>query len=233
MKKSSPIGLMAAVPFESRLLRRKIKGVRKITPSLLTGRLGDKRIAYITSGIGMANAAHAATLLIEKFAPRMVVLFGIGGAYPGAGLRIGDVALAEKEIYADTGVLMEDGLRGIEYIGIPLLRRGRKEFYNDFPLESGLALRLSGGRVKPGVFLTVSQCTGTLRRAEGLRRKYRAVCENMEGASAAHTCARYGVPMIELRGISNMVEDRRPEAWDRELAAANCQKMVMEMLGGL
>jgi futalosine hydrolase len=233
MKKSSPIGLMAAVPFESRLLRRRIRGVSKITPSLLVGRLGDRRVAYITSGVGIANAAHAATMLIEKFAPPLVVLFGIGGAYPGAGLKIGDLAIAEREVYADTGVLTKDGPRGLEYMGFPLLRRGRKAFYNDFPLEGGPALRLPAGRVKPGVFLTVSQCTGTLRRAQELRRKYRAVCENMEGASVAHTCARYGVPVIELRGISNMVQDRDPEKWDRELAAANCQRAVIEMLGAL
>lgn len=233
MKKSVPIGLMAAVPFESRFLRRKITGVRKITPYLLAGRLGDSRVAFITSGIGIANAAHAATLLMEMFAPRLVVLWGIGGAYPGSGLKIGDVALAEREVYADTGVLTKDGPRGLEYMGFPILKRGNKAFYNDFPLEVGPALRLPAGRVKPGVFLTVSQCTGTLRRAKELRRRYHAVCENMEGASVAHTCARYGVPVMELRGISNMVEDRDPERWDRELAAANCQRVVMEMLGAL
>jgi futalosine hydrolase len=55
----------------------------------------------------------------------------------------------------------------------------------------------------------------------------------MEGASVAQICARYGVPLLELRGISNMVEDRNPDAWEKELAAANCQKVVMEILRGL
>lgn len=236
MTKAPPVGLMASVPLESALIRKEIRNARSITPSLLTGRLGGNHVAYITSGIGIANAAHAATLLIEGVSPRLVILFGIGGAYHGSALKKGDVALAEKEVYADTGVLVREGLRGLDYMGIPLLRRGNRRFYNDFPLDrkaAALALRLSGGGVRPGVFLTVSQCTGTLTRARALRRKYNAICENMEGASVAQICARYGVPLLELRGISNMVEDRNPDVWEKKLAATNCQKVVMEILRGL
>jgi futalosine hydrolase len=110
-------------------------------------------------------------MLIEKFSPRLIVLFGIGGAYPSGGLRVGDIAVAEKEVYADTGVLMRDGLYGLDSIGIPLVKKGRKKYFNDFPLDKTLTrqvLRISGSLIadmKPGGFLTVSQSTGTRRTA--------------------------------------------------------------------
>ena len=42
----------------------------------------------------------------------------------------------------------------------------------------------------------------------------------MEGAAAAHVCVLYGVPFLEVRGVSNMVADRDRSAWDLEGAAA-------------
>jgi futalosine hydrolase len=75
--------------------------------------------------------------------------------------------------------------------------------------------------------------TGTLRRARELRRRFGALCENMEGAAAAQVCARYGVPLLEVRGISNMVSDREPASWRKREAARNCQHAVMELTGVL
>ena len=44
----------------------------------------------------------------------------------------------------------------------------------------------------------------------------------MEGAAAAHICALYEVPFLEIRGISNLVADRDRGSWqvDRAVAVA-------------
>ena len=52
----------------------------------------------------------------------------------------------------------------------------------------------------------------------------------MEGAAIAHICRIYGIPFVEIRGISNMVEDRDKGKWDIELASENCQKAVLHFL---
>ncbi|HEX7239102.1 MAG TPA: hypothetical protein VF263_02460, partial [Longimicrobiaceae bacterium] len=39
------------------------------------------------------------------------------------------------------------------------------------------------------------------------------LCEGMEGAALAHVCALYGVPFLELRAVSNAVEDRDLSRW--------------------
>jgi futalosine hydrolase len=52
----------------------------------------------------------------------------------------------------------------------------------------------------------------------------------MEGAAAAHVSRLYEVPFLEIRGISNLVEDRRTEDWDLPLAATNAQRAGMELL---
>lgn len=225
------IGLICAVPFEYRLLLKEMEGAGKTSSLITTGRIGRSPVVHMESGVGLTNAAHAATVLIEKYAPGHIVLFGIGGAYPGSGLVIGDIALAESEVYADLGVLGKRGLSTIDAIGIPLLRKGRKKYFDRFPMDKGLlkqAMKVLGAR--PGVFLTVSQVTGTRKRANALRDRYGAVCENMEGAAVAHICTRYGVPMLEVRGISNMVEDRDPRRWRKKTAAEKCQEAVLQLI---
>jgi len=39
-----------------------------------------------------------------------------------------------------------------------------------------------------------------------------------------------GKPMIEMRGISNIVEDRDRSTWNIKLAAENCQKAALECI---
>jgi futalosine hydrolase len=63
-----------------------------------------------------------------------------------------------------------------------------------------------------------------------MERRFNAICENMEGAAAAHVCAMYGIPMVEIRGISNIAGNRDRKKWDLKLAAENCQRVVLEFL---
>ena len=53
-----------------------------------------------------------------------------------------------------------------------------------------------------------NRCSGLAVRGNELAARFNAICENMEGAAAAQVCTLYEVPFLELRGISNLVEDR-------------------------
>lgn len=246
-KKGSFIGLISSVSPEGKYFIRDLTK-EKITTYLTfyTGKIVDKEVVYTISSIGKTNAAHAATLLIQNYSPRLVINFGIGGAYPSSGLKVGDIAVATKEIYADEGVWLKDGFHTAEVIGIPFLVKGRRKYFNEFPLDKRLikkavkasnpvtCLRLRrmslDTKIKLGSFVTVSTCTGTLKQARELEKRFNAICENMEGAAIAHICAIYRTPMVEIRGISNIIEDRDTGKWDLKLAAENCQKVVMELL---
>lgn len=234
MPRKKYIGLISSVPFESNALLNALDRKNKISLDVIEGRVGNNHCIHMTSGIGLTNAAHATTVLVDRYSPRTVILMGIGGAYPGSGLGMEDIAMAEKEIYADLGVPTKGGIYDIKETGFPLLKKGRKTYYNEFMLDRNL-LRQSRGALaditlKTGVFLTVSRITTSGEEAQRLRKTYNAICENMEGAAVAHICARYGVPMIEIRGISNIVNDRDPGKWRKEAAAKKCQHAVLKLL---
>ncbi len=236
--KRADIGVVFSVNAEGSILIRHMAARAKGAGMFYTGRLAGKDAVLALSGIGKANAAHAATRLITEFSPEVIINIGVGGAYPSSGLSVGDLAIAQKEVYGDEGLLLKDGFHEIDSIGIPLLRKGSKRYFNEFPLNSllaGKAVRAarlvahepSPIKVKKGVFLTVSTCTGTKKRALELERRFSAICENMEGAAIAQICALYGIPLIEMRGISNIVEDRDLSGWNIKLAAENCQRALL------
>ena len=155
----------------------------------------------------------------------------MGAAYPESGASVGDLALASEEYYGDLGVRTPDGWQGGELIGIPVLEKGRS-YYNCFPINEQWVQRAAA--VLPeayiGPFVTVQECTGTDELGVERGRRFGALCENMEGAAAAHVCALYEVPFAELRAMSNIVEQRAREQWDLPRAAARAQAAVQKLI---
>jgi hypothetical protein len=56
-------------------------------------------VVLIVSGYGGVNAAHALTCLLQAARPKLVVQVGIAGAFAGAGLEAGDLALASRNLW--------------------------------------------------------------------------------------------------------------------------------------
>jgi futalosine hydrolase len=239
--KNRVIGAVSAVPSEGDFIASRLKPLERRAVGPLRaykGMVGSWELVYVISGIGKTNAAHATALLAREYPLSLVIGFGVGGAYPGKGLKVGDIAVATKEVYADEGVLLKDGFHPLNVIRIPLVRLPRRRLFNEFPLDRHLsraALRSSRhvANAKAGTFNTVSLCTGTETRAKELSERFGAICENMEGAAIAQLCSLYEVPFVEMRGISNIVEDRDIRKWDIGLAAENCQKALLEFVSSL
>jgi len=228
------IAVIAPTPIESRELRHSIEPLPDGTVGVTSnGFLYGKPILFSHCGIGKVNAAHSVTLLLEKQNPDVMILFGIGGAYTEAG--IGDVVIAVSENYGEEGVMTPDGWKSMEFTGFPLLKNDL-EYFNTFEMDGKLlhlAIKASkdiGLKVHSGNFITVSQCSGTRKTGEIIKERFNGICENMEGAAVAHICAKYKVPMIEIRGISNIIEDRDLKNWNISLAVTNCSKAVSELV---
>ena len=196
------------------------------------GEVNGREVILAVTGIGKANAASAATVLFERFTPEFAINTGCGGAFPDCGLAVGDLAVAASESYADEGVLTPEGWRGLDLIGIPLCEGAGGRIFNSFELCRDLAgaalerARAHGFAAELGPFLTVSTCSGTATRGAELLRRFPGICENMEGAALAQVAHIYGVPLLEVRGISNLVEDRDLARWDLKRAVTEVQSFL-------
>lgn len=237
------IALLCSVPFEAETI---LASMEKKEPLIIgstmfyRGMLAGSEIALCAGGMGKVNAAHAASILMTRYAPEALIVFGIGGAYPSSNARVGDIALASEELSGDDGVLTQDGFKDTGFIGIPLVQTDTARFFNRIPAHANLLGDARGmlsaphfhGNVHTGKFITVSTCTGTTSRARELEERYHALCENMEGFAAAQVAELHHVPWLEVRGISNRVEDRDLKQWDIPKAAAAVQSAVIRLLTG-
>lgn len=240
---TAPLALICSVPFECERLAAALDGAAEVRIGRKpgwAGRLDGREVVLLPGGMGKTNAAHALTALLEGRDVSGVVGFGIGGAYPGSGLQIGAIALATSAVYGDEGVQAPGGWMSTEGIGIPLWRAGDARRFNEFPADPALveraraALEHAGMDARTGPFVTLSACSGTDALGREMAARFGALCEGMEGAALAHVAAIYEVPFLELRAVSNHVEDRDLGRWrigDAARAAQDAVRVVVRAWG--
>ena len=189
------------------------------------GAVNGTRVRVIEMGVGPVNAAHAATMAIVKERPDAIVVCGIGGAYPSSGLNIGDVVSAAFEIYGDLGAQSPTGFLDMQALGFPVVSTPTVLF-NELPMP----LIPTSRSVR---FVTVSTCTGIASTARDIEARTQGAVENMEGAAVAHVAHIHGVPVGEVRGISNVVTNRDTKSWRLREAADAAQQSVLTWLNSV
>jgi futalosine hydrolase len=176
--------------------------------------------------------------------------------------KVGDVVIATQEAYSDTGSSSPGGWLSAAALGLPIAVVGDVESGGVFPVAERLtaaavevlsaagvetprtaaevrsgeilrAIPAERPRVLAGPCVTASLVTGLSSEAVQLAGRWGALAESMEGAAAAHICALYEVPFLEVRGISNLVADREREAWEVERAVDAASWAAQVLVGAL
>jgi futalosine hydrolase len=162
------------------------------------------------------------TLFLALTGAREIVVCGVGGAYPGSGLRVGDVVCAASECYGDLGAASPSGFLDMKALGFPVVD-GPAPLFNEMPMQLFPAPRRAP-------FVTMTTCTGTDAAARDIERRTGGAVESMEGAAIAHVAHLHGIPVGEVRGISNIVTNRDTTSWRLKEAAAAAQEAVLSWI---
>ena len=167
--------------------------------------LNGDRISVIAVGVGPAAAAAATATALARTPYDLVVSAGIAGGFqPEA--PVGSLVVADEITVADLGAETPDGF-------LPVTELGFGTVTHRPPAALVRALATATG-ARPGTVLTVSTVTGTAARAAELRARHpRALAEAMEGFGVAEAAVAHGVPVLELRAVSNPVGPRDRAAW--------------------
>ncbi|MFX4293198.1 futalosine hydrolase [Streptomyces bohaiensis] len=171
---------------------------------------GCPDVTAVAAGVGPAAAAAVAAAELATAQARdrpygLVVSAGIGGGFAPR-VPLGAVAVATALVAADLGAVTPDGFADVTALGF-----GTVAHEPPAGLVREVAA-LTGAHTGP--ILTVSTVTGTAERAAELTARHPgAVAEAMEGFGVAEAAARAGVPVLELRTVSNPVGPRDRAAW--------------------
>ncbi len=164
----------------------------------------------LAAGVGpAAAAAGTATALTAAVCGGtgydLVISAGIGGGFaPGA--PVGATVVADEIVAADLGAETPDGF-------VPVTELGFGTVVHTPPPDLVRALAAATGAVC-GAVLTASTVTGSAGHAARLAARHpRALIEAMEGFGVAEAAAAQGLPVLEIRTVSNPVGPRDRAAW--------------------
>ncbi|MFJ6634416.1 futalosine hydrolase [Streptomyces sp. NPDC091376] len=171
-----------------------------VTVDVLAGGVGPAAAAAATASALTASVTATAT----GPAYDLVVSAGIGGGF-AATAPLGSLVVADAIVAADLGAQTPDGHLAVEQLGF-----GRSA-HVPAPLSERIAKTLDAVH---GPVLTVSTVTGTASRAAELTARHPgAAAEAMEGFGVAEAATAHGVPVVEIRAVSNAVGPRDRAAW--------------------
>ncbi|MFF5923096.1 futalosine hydrolase [Streptomyces flavochromogenes] len=177
----------------------------RVLIDVLVGGVGPAAVAAST-GTALAYAALTGT----ENPYGLVVSAGIAGGFQPLA-PLGSVVVSSAVVAADLGAQTPDGYLTVDELGF-----GRSAH----PVPKALTDRIAAALTAAGLphtvapVLTVSTVTGTAGRAAELAGRHPgAAAEAMEGFGVAEAAAAYGVPVVEIRAVSNAVGPRDRAAW--------------------
>jgi len=225
---------VAATEFEMSPLKQLLTVAQKMTSA-------DQPVSAwrtLIAGVGPVETTLRLTRYLESCDVGIdcVVNFGVAGAYvsdlPDTGGNAGllDLCLAEQESFGDFGICFADHIEAFDVqLGGSVV----------FPLDQSLLLRAEktltrhGQAYQRGNFVTVAAASATRQRGMMLAARFNGLCENMEGAAVARVCAEFSLPVLELRAISNLVQDRDLSRWQMAAACGRAAAAAALIIGEL
>ena len=179
--------------------------------AVLRGLNGDRRFDVVAAGVGSVAAAVRTTrALLSANDYSLVICAGIGGGFSGR-TEVGSLVVANEIIAADLGAETLEGFCSVDELGF-----GFSHIQPDASKVERLtkALLMAKLPVITGPVLTVSTVTGTAASADELAARVPgAAAEAMEGYGVGCAALDRGLPVLEVRAISNMVGPRDRSAW--------------------
>jgi adenosylhomocysteine nucleosidase len=227
-------------PVEVRLQSPTVERIRGVV--FTSGTIDGARIMTARVGVGKVNAAEATTLLLDHFLPAAVIFSGTAGAVD-PDLNPGDVVLGTAVGHHDFGTVTASAfVRGptrdpasgqLDPVFFPaapeLLAAARR---------AAVTVRLSRlpdaepgpvARIREGVIVTGDSFISSSVRRDELRSELKASVVEMEGAAVAQVCARFGVPLIVIRSVTDRAEAQAMPSYQRfvDLASRNAADLAV------
>lgn len=162
-------------------------------------------VETLITGVGMTATAYHLGLKLASSGPfDLIVNAGIAGSFDRS-LPPGTVVNVTEDTFAELGAEDGDSFLPIEDLGF-----SESTFYSHFtesdPLVEALPARKG---------ITVNRVHGNDKSIRLIRERFGdAGIESMEGAAVFYAAAQSGIPVIQIRGVSNYVEPRNRAAWE-------------------
>ncbi len=197
---------------------------------------GDQKLLLVETGIGKVNAAIAATLLIERHHPELIINIGSAGAFDDS-LKAGDVIVATEYKYGDVDATCFGYAKGQVPrmpASYPLADNWLKLVHETITKHKD-SLQYAVGH---GLVLTLDSFMSSQQRANQVVYDFPEVkVSDMEGLAIIQAAAPYNIPVIAIKAVSDKAgdEDGAANSFNEnlQLAAETSSDFAKRLLGQL
>lgn len=185
------------------------------------------QVDILITGVGMVPTAVYSSIVLGKYKYDAVINAGICGSF-NREIPIGKVLNITTDCLPETGA--EDGEHFLSIIDLKLLDQDEFPFaggklINDSAFESRL---INGLLIATGV--TVNTVHGNEQNIASFLSRHNVDIESMEGASFIYACKMHKARFIQIRSVSNYIEDRDVSKWNIPLAVHNLNHFLLDLL---
>ncbi|RAJ22429.1 futalosine hydrolase [Pedobacter cryoconitis] len=180
------------------------------------------RFDLLITGVGMTATAFALGQHLSAAAQyKLVINLGIAGCFDRK-IPLGSLINIVRDEFSELGAENKEGFLTIEDLGFG------KSNYTAIPSADNLPGLQTGLPEVNGI--TVNKVHGNKESIRAITSRLNPVIESMEGAAVFYCCTQLNIPCIQVRSISNYVEERNRDSWKIGLAIKNLNDWTIEFL---
>ena len=229
------IGIIGAMDEEVRKVKAAMNNIQVKTIATMEfykGKIENKDVIVVRSGIGKVNAAICTQILIDVFQVEGIINTGIAGSLDGR-INIGDMVLSVDAIQHDIDV----SAFGHDYGKIPRMDCSVFVADEDMLNKAQLACKKVNPEIEvySGRILSGDQFIQNKNKKVWLESHFNGMCVEMEGASIAHVASLNKISFLIIRGISDKADESAEMDYDQfeEQAIKRSVKLIMELIPNL
>ena len=230
---ANKIAIIGAMPQEVEILCSLMlepKTTEIANCKIFEGKINNRPVAVLQSGIGKVAAAMGTTLLIQQFKPDMIINTGSAGGLD-LNLNVGDVIISTEVRHHDVDVTAFGYEKGqlpanpAAFLPNEQLVEVAKKQAEKLGLNAVSGLICSGDAFINGAD-KIAQIRADFPQVAAVE---------MEAAAIAQVCHAMQIPFVIVRAISDVADNESHLSFDEflPLASEKSSEMVLEMLNNL
>ena len=234
MKNKISIAIVGAMEQEIELLKALMHNCEEETIADIKtyhGKLFNHNVVLALCGIGKVNAAVATSVVLMRYKPEYVINTGSAGGL-SKNLKVGDVVVAALVAHHDVDVTAF----GYQLGQVPKMRPAFVCDEKLVNLAEKAASAFEGASVYKGLIVSGDQFINCSEKVAHIREHFFGACVvEMEAAAIAQTCAKFNVPFVVVRAVSDLADEEAEISFDEFLdtAALQSTRMVKQIISAL
>ncbi len=219
--------IVSATSIEVDPLIKQLKNEKSINSAMSSYVYHNIEIDILITDVGMVSTAYWLGKTLSTNNYEIAINIGIAGSFDKS-ITLGTVVNIVNDRFSELGA--ESGEYLLSLIDLKLIEKSafpfiNCELINDTKINSE---RLNSIPKVKGI--TVNTIHGNSESIKKIRELFNPVTESMEGAAFLYACLTEKIKCLQLRSISNYVEERNKKNWNIPLAIQNVNDFLINLL---